>query len=143
MENESLICVSYLYLCAFFFLFFFFHLISNIWFWNRYLLRRSALEVFMVDRSNFFFDFAVPLHLLFLVFYFSCWRHFNNLWTLKPSSDVLLSFLAFFWLIFCLRVWKGEEMHTELLYKLVLLIWTIYIWQLRFLPYPPCFNCVY
>ena len=30
--------------------------------WNdlcRYLLRRSALELFMVDRSNFFFDFGV------------------------------------------------------------------------------------
>ena len=25
----------------------------------RYLLRRSALELFMVDRSNFFFDFGV------------------------------------------------------------------------------------
>lgn len=26
---------------------------------GRYLLRRSALELFMVDRSNFFFDFGV------------------------------------------------------------------------------------
>lgn len=28
---------------------------------HRYLLRRSALELFMVDRSNFFFDFGVHL----------------------------------------------------------------------------------
>lgn len=35
----------------------------------RYLLRRSALELFMVDRSNFFFDFGVFSFWNFL-FYF-------------------------------------------------------------------------
>jgi hypothetical protein len=30
-----------------------------VYFFLRYLLRRSALELFMVDRSNFFFDFGV------------------------------------------------------------------------------------
>lgn len=32
-----------------------------IYFFYRYLLRRSALELFMIDRSNFFFDFGVSL----------------------------------------------------------------------------------
>lgn len=43
--------------CCFLFL----CLVLIAYFWYRYLLRRSALELFMVDRSNFFFDYGVFL----------------------------------------------------------------------------------
>lgn len=106
---------------------------------NRYLLRRSALELFLVDRSNFFFDFGVSLLqyiLLFLSIPTCC--HFDDFITFL----ILLLTNAYCWWLLLLnnfyfsRVRKDEEMHIERLFKHGLPIWIIYILQLRF---SPCF----
>lgn len=85
----------------------------------RYLLRRSALELFLVDRSNFFFDFGVILLqsiLLFLSIPTCC--HFDDFITLL----ILLLTNAYCWWLLLhnfnfLRVRKDEETHIELLFK--------------------------
>lgn len=62
----------------------------------RYLLRRSALELFMMDRSNFFFDFGVYFlkYASFLPSIFKAkksfwfWDHSQNL-----NADIILKAL--------------------------------------------------
>lgn len=91
------------------------HLSSYYYF--RYLLRRSALELFMVDRSNFFFDFGV------LPFQNTSPWMLELLWTVFANCSIN-------WFI-CHRAHMEGKMHIGLLFKLVLLIWTIFTWQLR------------
>lgn len=105
-----------------------FHLILKVCFWYRYLLRRSALELFMIDRSNFFFDFAV----LYLHYTYS--NISNIAFCLRLTCCNTSWYCWPFFPIVCLRALKGEEMHIVLLYRLILLIWTTYILQLRFFP---------
>ena len=116
---KSLLCVYYIICSDFDFLY-------------RYLLRRSALELFMVDRSNFFFDFAVfhtiqSRYKIVSSFLFPVALDHNR----QPIVIYLFMLALSYHILF--RALKGEEMHIELLSKLVLLIWTTYIWQLRFL----------
>lgn len=74
------------------------------------------------------------------------WFWGTSVWAMPSSFPLLcanvtclpIKLLTFFFSCFSpfysfpFRVLRGEEMHIELLFKHVLLIWTIYIWRLRF-----------
>lgn len=115
---------------------------------HRYLLRRSALELFMVDRSNFFFDFGVLLWKISSPFplLFACVNN-KSILTVSNPCDMPANqpvFDVYFFLFppfLHFRVVRGGETHIELLFKHVLLIRIIYIWQLRFASCSSWYMC--
>jgi len=77
---------------------------------------------------------AMPSSFPFLCVYVNVNRSILILVTCLLINLLLTFFFSCFspFYYFPFRVLRGEEMHIELLFKHVLLIWAIYIWRLRF-----------